>query len=103
MRIRFPGSAACPAAVIVPLATWGFAYWQTAKLRTEHEAIKAKTEELRGLAAALEDKTGGGVSVWKKENGQYFVALPSGVESAQTGTYGDGSHGFTYTWPPAGK
>ncbi len=102
-KAKIAGSVACFAAVIVPLATWGFAYWQTSTLRAEHEAIKAKTEELRGLAAALENKTGGGISFWKHENGEYFVALPSGVSSTRPVTYKDGTHGFAYTWPPAGK
>ncbi len=81
----------------------GFAYWQAAKLRGEYEAITAKTAELQGLAAALEDKTGGGVTVWKQENGQYSIALPSGMEPDQIGQYGDGRYGFIYTWPPARK
>ncbi len=102
-KVKFAGSVACLASVVVPLATWGYAYWQTAKLRAEHEAIKAKTAELQGLAATLEDKTGGGVGVWKEENGQYIVALPSGVEPDRVLTYADGRHGFTYTWPPVLK
>ncbi len=102
-KIKIAGSVACLAAVIVPLATWGYAYWQTAKLRGEYEAITAKTAELQGLAAALEDKTGGGGSIWKKENGEYFVALPTGVEATRSVTYTDGRHGFAYTWPPARK
>lgn len=82
----FAGFVVCLAAVVVPLLTWGYAYWQTSKLREEQ--------------AALMDKTGGGVLVEKDDSGKRYVRLPFGAEIDQKGFYEDGRFGFVYTWPP---
>jgi hypothetical protein len=99
-KIKTVCFVSCLAAVIMPLATWGLAYWQTGKLRDEQAAIKAKTDRLQGLASALKDETGGGVVIWNLGNGKHGVALPMGAESDWNGRYKDGRYGFTYTLPP---
>ncbi len=60
-RIKTVCTVACLAAIIMPLVTWGHAYWQTGKLRDEQAEIKAETARLQTLAVALDEKTGGGM------------------------------------------
>jgi hypothetical protein len=102
-KIKSVCRVACLAAIVMPLVTWGLVYWQTGKLRDEQAAIKAETDRLHGLAAALKDETGGGVVIWNLGNGKYGVALPTGAESDWNGRYKDGRYGFTYTLPLVSK
>jgi hypothetical protein len=102
-KIKTVCRVACLAAVIMPLATWGLAYWQTENLRDEQAVIQAETKRLQTYAAELTDKTGGGVGVWKMENGEYIVALPKDIEPSWSGKNDDGLYLFRYTWPPVRK
>ena len=99
-KATLAGLIVCLAAIILPLLTWGYAYWQTSKLRNEQAAIQAETAFLQELATALKDETGGGVILDKDGNGKWYVALPLGVEVDQQGYYRNGRFGFVYTWPP---
>jgi hypothetical protein len=98
-RIKTVCFVACLAAVIMPLATWGLAYWQTSKLRGEQAVIKVETERLQGLAVALDAETGGGVLIEKDDSGKRYVRLPLAAEVEQQGHYPDGRFGFVYTLP----
>ncbi len=98
-RIKTVCFVACLAAVIMPLAIWGHAYWQTGKLRDEQVAIKAEVARLQTLAVALDEKTGGGMLIEKDDSGKRYVRLPVGAVVEQQGQYPDGRVGFVYTLP----
>ncbi len=102
-RIKTVCFVACLAAIIMPFATWGHAYWQTGKLRDEQAVIEAETARLQTLAAALEEKTGGGMLIEKDDSGKRYVRLPVGAVVEQQGQYPDGRVGFVYTLPSASQ
>ena len=102
-RIKAVCFVACLAAIIMPLATWGHAYWQTGKLRDEQAAIKAETARLQALAAALDEKTGGGMLIEKDDSGKRYVRLPVGAVVEPQGQYPDGRVGFVYALPTASQ
>jgi hypothetical protein len=102
-RIKTVCLVCCFSAIIMPLAVWGLAYWQTGNLRDEQAVVRAETKRLQTYAAKLTDKTGGGVGVWTMTNGEYIVALPKDVEPSWSGKNDDGLYLFRYTWPPVRK
>ncbi len=95
-RIKTVCFVACLAAIIMPLATWGLAYWQTGKLRDEQAAIKAEVARLQTLAVALDVKTGGGMLIEKDDSGKRYVRLPVGAVVEQQGQYPDDRVDFVY-------
>jgi hypothetical protein len=50
-NVKFAGFIVCLASVIIPLATWGVAYWNVSALRREQIFLKQENGE---LAAAIE-------------------------------------------------
>lgn len=100
-KAAFAGLLVCIAVVVVPLSTWGYAYWQTSKLRDEQAAIATEVKRLEALADTLKDDTGGGVEVMKDGDGFRLVALPPGTKVEKTGNLEDGRYAFTYIWPSA--
>ncbi len=102
-RIKTVCFLACLAAVIMPIVTWGHAYWQTGRLRDEQAVIKAESARLQKLAAALDEKTGGGMLIEKDDSGKRYVRLPVGAVVEQQGQYPDGRVGFVYALPTASQ
>lgn len=99
-KAQMAGLLVCLAAIVVPLLTWGYAYWQTSLLRREQADLKDETARLEVYAASLKEETGGGVELIRYADGDIFVALPSGVTVDRKGDTKDGRFGFIYKWQP---
>lgn len=99
-KVVIAGAVVCLGAIVLPLLTWGYAYWQTSKLRDEQALISRETKQLQALAETLLDETGGGILIEKDDSGKRYVRLPFGIEVDQKGFYKDGRFGFVYSLTP---
>lgn len=95
----FAGWVVCMAAVVVPLATWGYAYWQTAGLRNECAVLEDKIARLAPRAATHENASGGGTELVKGGEKLWMFILPRGAQWGKGEELADGRNGYWYSIP----
>lgn len=78
-KAAFAGLMVCIAAVAVPVSTWGYAYWQTSKLREEQDAIRAEAKRHESAIALMKGETGGGARLQRNDDGSFTFFLPPGL------------------------
>lgn len=123
--VKRAGVTVCLAAVVIPLATWGWAYWQTAELRREgaeaarqiaehaaaYEAMKTKEEaalaalrnEMAAMSASAEalrrGEGNGGATLRHRGGNKWRIVLPQTVEIDWSGRTLDGAFAIDYAAP----
>lgn len=103
--VKKAGIAVCLAAVVIPLATWAWAYWNVSDLRRDRLRLERENDDLntfigtkinagsdeisrheREIATlsatlkALKDGTGGGIELIVYKGGAFGIILPEGME-----------------------
>lgn len=96
--VKITGLVICLASVVIPLATWGMAYWNVSALRKERAALESDKETLFATVSLLKSETGDGVILQKYGDGARGVILPSDYAFSHVGKGDSGREVVVYKW-----
>ena len=96
--VRNAGLIVCLASVIIPLATWGIAYWNVTDLRQEAAALESEAQLLGEAVALLRNESGDGVILQDYGGGERGVVIPEGYVYSHVGKNSVGRQVMVYRW-----
>ena len=108
--VKRAGFVVCLASVVIPLLTWGVAYWNLSELRRERDNLESATQHLTqerdtlrdsyanlgSLIEELKPQTDGGAELLVKADGVSVFRLPLGATFLRNGVTGDGREAIEY-------
>lgn len=89
--------AVCLAAVVIPLATWGLAYWQALELRDRIVSLRSEITTLVLRTEALKSETGAGIQLVAYKDGTRGVIIPEEYIFSHIGQNAEGREVVIYT------